>query len=362
MNTPDNEPVQNPDSASPAATPAEAPVTPAVPPAMPETAEAVADDTVGMCRWWMVEKCGLSEDEAKTFLEGLTMNDVLPLGERRFNVMYKAESRKRGNSFPAAKLSTIVAEYKAAHPEPVAPAAPVEADPAATDTATDVTDDYVNAAPSGTVIDPNAPAVPDNATTEPSGTPAAPADGNGTAAADAPDANNPSTPNTPVIPPAPVSQDPESHKGRNMFAIAAACGLAIAGAMGIFKAESCNAQGDEPASAGQGVAPQDTAGTPSVTATASASTAPITPKGPSWIAQNKPESVWIKCDNEGVPTNCQLPTECRQMRTSLSQKVKVLCRDAEENQFVYATERSAEAVYPHGSNVEIKFHLVEEEK
>jgi|GEM_PF-6252643 len=105
--------------------------------------------------------------------------------------------------------------------------------------------------------------------------------------------------------------------------------------------------------------------TPTATATATAAptatpTAPKQPAGPSFWTTNKPSKIIVKCDNFVIPTNCELPPDCRQMRTFLSERVRIIC-EAANNRAVYETWQPGEGIYPHGKGVEIKLHLIEEE-
>jgi hypothetical protein len=197
---------------------------------------------------------------------------------------------------------------------------------------------------------------------------------------------------------------------RDAFKIAAVTGLAIASIIGLVKIKDCkdkaktdttsaptvglSASAAEPAASASGASTESATTapttaqsaepvtppveTPTATPTATAvesAAVPAVPPASATADESKPKQpegtskVWeermsplvVKCDHELIPNDCQLPPGCRQMRTSLSQKVMIICQNADKL-VKYTTAQSAEETYPHGKGVDIKFYLVEEGK
>lgn len=364
------------------------------PQAAPEAQQVAPEVTVDMCSWWLTTECGLNDADANDLMNVVTDNGNKPLIAKRFYRAYMNKSNEvlsaGGRAFPQIDLDFIGAKYREAHPAPVGvnpasdeykdltgavdaenppvaePADPNAApvDPNATtptipgEPATpDLTQGMpVTADPNAPVVNPNTPVVDPNAPVADPGT--APSTPNAPSPTDQPDfAPMPPTGGALVD----LSGRTSGKSKLDPFIIAGVIGLAAAATIyGVSKSKGCNEGSSETGAVATASASASLSPTAKPTATASATptaTASAKPKDPSWVVKNKPEEVWVKCDNSSVPTNCTLPEDCRMNGVSLSRPASFECAGADGKWITYATPFKAEHTYPHGKGVELKFKL-----
>ncbi len=381
MNTPPNTPSQPDDqqgqksqiySASPAANgqagqPAES----------AEQQNAAPKLTRPVLTEWLEEKCGISDPTKRGEILDVILGkeeDSIWIGSDRFDSMYKIMSARNvkdgGTEFPPATMEGVIKSYQDAHQPAPQPAEPT-ADPG--------TDAGNIKIPGGSGTE-GMPAV-DSPIAQPADAPITPVTPDQTPAAEpaAPDQTPPAEPEAPAVT---AAHEKRSRKG--IYAIIAATGLVIATIVGsqhydcagLSKPESPDSNNNTTSPAASATVAETATATPTtapkVTAAANATPAPVVPpaditasapelptapKQKHVAVKNIPPEFTTDCDNEGIPSNCDLPVECTQVPSYFGDPVVINCNDGTTGA-TYSTKVAAQN-FPGGKKVPVKFFIVE---